>query len=155
MTLKDILKQKELKGSNVKIGTNKGSSYVYCGKNNLNEIKKVAEKLLDREVMEYIVGVLQEEQPCKIIRVQGNDRGKYWTIAEYQKAHNQVETPSYRFKKITGQYLTMEEEQKIFNLYRSGHYSQRELCVMFNISLYTKNRIVETLQHSLDYGKYS
>ena len=41
--------------------------------------------LLDRPVQEIVVGICKDEAPCYIIYVKGNERGSYWTIAEYNK----------------------------------------------------------------------
>lgn len=40
--------------------------------------------LLNREVKEIIKGISPDEIPCKIIEIQGHERGKFWTIKEYQ-----------------------------------------------------------------------
>lgn len=41
--------------------------------------------LLDRQVMEVVNGLSPDEKPCLIIYVKGNEKGAYWTIAEYNK----------------------------------------------------------------------
>lgn len=45
----------------------------------------VAIGLLDRPVMEVVEGISPDEKPCWIIYVKGNEKGSYWTIAEYNK----------------------------------------------------------------------
>ena len=49
----------------------------------------VATDLLDRPVMEIVEGISQDEKPCWIIYVKGNEKGNYWTIAEYNKRRKQ------------------------------------------------------------------
>lgn len=41
--------------------------------------------LLDRPVKEIVYGISPDEVPCWIIYVKGNEKGSYWTIAEYKK----------------------------------------------------------------------
>lgn len=41
--------------------------------------------LLDRPVKEIVYGISPDEVPCWIIYVKGNEKGYYWTIAEYKK----------------------------------------------------------------------
>lgn len=45
----------------------------------------IATHLLDREVQEIVAGISADEKPCWIICVKGNEKGSYWTIAEYNK----------------------------------------------------------------------
>lgn len=45
----------------------------------------IATHLLDRQVCEVIYGICPDETPCWIIYVKGNEKGAYWTIAEYNK----------------------------------------------------------------------
>lgn len=40
---------------------------------------------IDRPVKEIIKGISPEENPCYVIYVQGNEKGQYWTIKEYEK----------------------------------------------------------------------
>lgn len=47
-----------------------------------NDIKT---DLFEREVVEVVFGVSPDEKPCWIIYVKGNEKGAYWTIAEYTK----------------------------------------------------------------------
>ena len=41
--------------------------------------------LLDREVVEIRQGTCPDEEPCKIIYIKGFERGRYWTIKEFQR----------------------------------------------------------------------
>lgn len=45
----------------------------------------IATTLLDRPVQEVVYGISPDETPCWIIYVKGNEKGAYWTIAEYNK----------------------------------------------------------------------
>ena len=51
--------------------------------------------LLDREVKEVVYGISPDESPCWIIYVKGNERGAYWTIAEYNKRRKNNDLPNY------------------------------------------------------------
>lgn len=163
-TLYKLLSESKYQKCNVKIGSNKGSGFWYCGKGNfalsLNHIIKANEKLkessqkelnrllyrqanldyvyeeslntfiknskkkkryidldkkkeeltqkkenerkslpskiksieydintdlLDRPVVEVVEGISPDEMPCWVIYIKGNEKGNYWTIAEYEK----------------------------------------------------------------------
>lgn len=45
----------------------------------------IAIDLLERPVQEIVFGISPDENPCWIIYVKGNEKGSYWTIAEYYK----------------------------------------------------------------------
>ena len=45
----------------------------------------VAIPLLERPVLEIVEGISPDEKPCYVIYVKGNEKGEYWTIAEYNK----------------------------------------------------------------------
>ena len=45
----------------------------------------ISTHLLDREVKEVVEGISPDEKPCWIIYVKGSERGRYWTIKEYEK----------------------------------------------------------------------
>lgn len=45
----------------------------------------IAIPLLERPVQEIVAGISPGEKPCWIIYVKGNEKGAYWTIAEYNK----------------------------------------------------------------------
>lgn len=49
----------------------------------------IATPLLDRPVLEVLMGISPDERPCKIIYVQGTEKGAYWTIKEYEKRHKE------------------------------------------------------------------
>lgn len=44
----------------------------------------IATHILNRPLVEMRNGISPDEKPCKIIYVKGNEKGKYWTIKEYQ-----------------------------------------------------------------------
>ena len=45
----------------------------------------IATNLFDRPVQEIVEGISPDEKPCWIIYIKGNEKGAYWTIAEYTK----------------------------------------------------------------------
>ena len=45
----------------------------------------IAIDLVNRPVQEVVAGISPDEKPCWIIYVKGNEKGAYWTIAEYNK----------------------------------------------------------------------
>lgn len=45
----------------------------------------IAIDLVNRPVQEVVFGISPDEKPCWIIYVKGNEKGAYWTIAEYNK----------------------------------------------------------------------
>ena len=51
----------------------------------------VATTLLDRPVLEIVNGISPDEEPCYVIYVKGNEKGEYWTIAEYNKRKKLLE----------------------------------------------------------------
>ena len=50
----------------------------------------IAIHLLNRPVQEIVYGISKDESPCWIIYVKGNEKGAYWTIAEYNKRRKAV-----------------------------------------------------------------
>lgn len=48
--------------------------------------------LIDRPVREVVYGISPDEKPCWIIYVKGNEKGNYWTIAEYNKRRKNNDT---------------------------------------------------------------
>lgn len=51
--------------------------------------------LLDREVVEMRDGISPDEKPCKIIYVDGWEKGEYWTISEYNKKKGKKNNENY------------------------------------------------------------
>lgn len=50
----------------------------------------IAIDLVNRPVQEVVFGISPDEKPCWIIYVKGNEKGAYWTIAEYNKRRKMV-----------------------------------------------------------------
>lgn len=49
----------------------------------------IENSFLERQVVEIVDGICQDENPCKIIYVKGYERGEYWTLKEYAKANKE------------------------------------------------------------------
>lgn len=47
--------------------------------------------LLNRQVKEIICGISPNETPCNVIYIQGNEKGKYWTLDEYANKSGQYD----------------------------------------------------------------
>ena len=49
----------------------------------------LATHFLDRTVVEVVKGISPDEEPCYVVYVKGNERGRFWTIKEYQKVYKE------------------------------------------------------------------
>lgn len=87
MLLKTLLQNNP--NINVKVGAK--ANFFYCGENNESATTHLQE-YLDREVIYCINGVSPDEPNTMVIKVQGEENGKFWTIKEYKKhtLYNQI-----------------------------------------------------------------
>lgn len=86
MLLKNLLETTS--AQNIKVGAN--SMFVYCGENN-EQAKDHLAKYLEREVVNSTIGHSHDEPNTLIIKVVGNENGRYWTIKEFARAKAKVQ----------------------------------------------------------------
>lgn len=80
MVLKELLQT--IPNSTIKVGAN--ASFVYCGANDY-VANAVLQNLLEREVLYCEDSIAYFEPNTKIIKVVGEENGRYWTVEEFNK----------------------------------------------------------------------
>lgn len=113
---------------------------------------------LDRQVVETYDGISHDEPECKIIIIQGHEKCRYWTVKEYQKAHQPKKSKLQELKEkprstlpnatITYSQLTEDEKLEIALKYKTGHYFLYELAGKYHISKYTLLKVIQEYEES-------
>lgn len=107
MILKTLLEQN--KDTNIKVGAK--ANFFYCGGNN-ESANKHLEQYLDREVIYCIKGVSPDEPNTMVIKVQGMEKGKFWTIREFKQYPFKTKI-KYLKNKIKALRLKFKETQNV------------------------------------------
>lgn len=88
---------------------------------------------LERNVL-YVIDSIDEKK-CKVIKIVGNEIGKYWTIDEYKEKHKP--------KKSKVDPLIAKRNHEIYKMAISGKYIIKEILVKYDITYPTYKKIID------------
>ena len=112
--------------------------------------------ILDRQVI-YVFDWEEPREPfTKVIKITGEEMGKYWTVSEYtgkvkiptnKKNKNDDEEEEPKKERLFN--ISKEKQQEIYEMATSGQYYKKDVMEKYHISHHTLHKILSVVRERI------